>query len=177
MGFGLEETTVERGTELLQDENLVLIFPEGEKGNFKATWKRYRLQRFHTGFVRMAIQAQAPIVPCLVIGAEESHLNLGSVDLSSYLKGFRLPIPLSLLPLPAKWKIKFLPPLDVSEFPAEKANDREFNAVLSARIQNQLQRELIREIKKRPYVYFRHPLRKRSRRRVSAEKRIVGAES
>ncbi|MGZ3708876.1 MAG: lysophospholipid acyltransferase family protein, partial [Bdellovibrionota bacterium] len=109
--FGLEEVSVDHGAELLRRRELVLIFPEGESGNFKSSLKRYRLQHFHTGFVRMAIQTQVPIIPCLVTGAEESHLTLGSLNLSRFVKGLRLPIPLNLVPLPAKWKIQFLKPI------------------------------------------------------------------
>lgn len=153
-GLGLEEISVDRGIALLKRGNLVLVFPEGETGNFKPSWKRYHLQRFHTGFVRMAIQAQAPIVPCIVIGAEESHLNLGSVGFPAWFKGMRLPIPFSLIPLPAKWKIKFLEPISVDSIATAAAEDREFNTELSAKIQFRLQHEIDLELKKREYIFF-----------------------
>ena len=56
--FGLEEVSVQRGMELMARDELVLLFPEGESGNFKPSTKRYHLQQFHTGFLRMALQSR-----------------------------------------------------------------------------------------------------------------------
>ena len=67
---------------------------------------------------------KAPIVPCTIVGAEESHLNLGNIDLSRFMKDIRIPIPLNLIPLPAKWKIRFWDPIDPSRYPLELANQK-----------------------------------------------------
>ncbi|MGZ3687212.1 MAG: lysophospholipid acyltransferase family protein, partial [Bdellovibrionota bacterium] len=109
----------------------------------------YRLQHFHTGFVRMAIQTQVPIIPCLVTGAEESHLTLGSLNLSRFVKGLRLPIPLNLVPLPAKWKIQFLKPIVLDEFTPDQASDHTLVADLCSQLQNQMQNELDRAVRNR----------------------------
>src|ERR687898_1161728 len=59
---------------LLYDEDqLVLVFPEGRKGTEKLYKDRYRLRRFgRGGFVEAAMRAQTPIVPVAVVGAEEA---------------------------------------------------------------------------------------------------------
>ena len=60
---------------LLHDEQqLVLVFPEGTKGTGQATFgERYQLRRFgRGGFVEIAMRAGVPIVPIAVVGAEES---------------------------------------------------------------------------------------------------------
>ena len=63
---------------------MIILFPEGEKGNFKPSRKSYELQEFKRGFVRMALETQSPIIPTLVIGAEETHINLSQLKLPKY---------------------------------------------------------------------------------------------
>src|ERR687892_875145 len=58
---------------LHDEEQLVLVFPEGRKGTEKLFKDRYRLRRFgRGGFVEAAMRARAPIVPVCVVGAEEA---------------------------------------------------------------------------------------------------------
>ncbi|MBI3541878.1 MAG: 1-acyl-sn-glycerol-3-phosphate acyltransferase [Deltaproteobacteria bacterium] len=154
VAFGLDRVSVARGVELLTDEQLLLLFPEGESGNFKPSTRRYHLQPFHTGFVRMALLSGAPIVPCVVIGAEEAQLNLGSVDASRLLEGLRLPVPLNLFPLPSKWRIRFLEPIRLDHYPPGSASDRALTHELSVEIQIAMQRAINGELGQRKSVYF-----------------------
>jgi 1-acyl-sn-glycerol-3-phosphate acyltransferase len=153
-GFGLEEVSVPLGVQLLRSEELVLLFPEGESGNFKPSTQRYHLQRFHTGFLRMALLSRRPIVPCIVIGAEETHLNFGNVDMSFLCRGLRMPLPANLLPLPAKWKVKFLPPVDLSTLDPSAAEDRPRLRNLADAFHDRMQRELNTELGRRHGIYF-----------------------
>ena len=58
---------------LYDEEQLVLVFPEGRKGTEKLYKDRYQLRRFgRGGFVESAMRARAPIVPIAVVGAEEA---------------------------------------------------------------------------------------------------------
>ena len=59
---------------LLHDEQqLVLVFPEGTKATGKLFSQRYQLRRFgRGGFVEIAMRAGVPVVPIAVVGAEES---------------------------------------------------------------------------------------------------------
>jgi len=58
---------------LNEQQQLVLVFPEGEKGPGKTWQDRYRLRRFgRGGFVEIAMRAGVPVVPIAVVGAEES---------------------------------------------------------------------------------------------------------
>ncbi|MGZ4693819.1 MAG: lysophospholipid acyltransferase family protein, partial [Acidimicrobiales bacterium] len=58
---------------LREQQQLVLVFPEGSKGPGKPMRERYQLRRFgRGGFVEIAMKAGVPIVPIAVIGAEES---------------------------------------------------------------------------------------------------------
>ena len=59
---------------LLEQDELVAVFPEGAKGAGKDFTERYRLQRFgRGGFVEIALRTGAPIVPVAVVGSEEIY--------------------------------------------------------------------------------------------------------
>ncbi len=151
--FGFIEATTSNATAQLNKNNLVILFPEGEQGNFKPTVERYHLQEFKRGFIRLAIQRQCPIVPTLVIGAEETHINLAQLNLSKYLRGLTLPLPLNIVPLPAKWKFVFLPPIELPYKP-EAADDRELVAELASEIKEEMQKRLREELAKRGSAFF-----------------------
>ena len=58
---------------LREQQQLVLVFPEGGKGPGKTYAERYQLRRFgRGGFVEIAMRAGVPVVPIAVVGAEES---------------------------------------------------------------------------------------------------------
>lgn len=109
--LGFVEATLDNGVRHLNKNQLVVLFPEGEQGNFKPSSQAYQLQEFKRGFIRMALLANSPIIPTLVIGAEETHINLSNLSLSKYVRGLILPLPLNLIPLPSKWRIIFLKPI------------------------------------------------------------------
>ncbi len=151
--MGFIEATFENGISLLKKNNLVVLFPEGAKGNFKPSSKRYQLQEFKRGFVRMALQTGAPIVPTLIIGAEETHINLQQLKFSKFLRGLVLPLPLNIIPLPAKWKIIFHKPIHLP-FGPDKVSDHETCFDLASEIQESMQKKLNKEIKKRGSGFF-----------------------
>lgn len=151
--MGFIEATFENGLSLLKKKHVVVLFPEGEQGNFKPSTKRYQLQEFKRGFVRMALKTGAPIVPTLVIGAEETHINLQQLKFSKFLRGLVLPLPLNVIPLPAKWKIVFQKPIYLP-FGPEKVNDAEVCHDLANEIQESMQKKLNKEIKNRKSLYL-----------------------
>ena len=150
--LGFVEATYANGIKHLERDEPVVIFPEGEHGNFKASTRMYKLQPFKTGFVRMALHAHAPIVPTLIIGAEETHINLHKLEFSKYLSGLALPLPLNVLPLPARWKIVFLPPRFLP-FHRKAMQDRELVQDLADDIRDEMQKALNRELRKRKRVF------------------------
>lgn len=102
--------------ELLNRGHSVLVFPEGAKGSGKLYKDRYQLQKFGTGFLRLALETGAPIVPVAVIGSEETYP--GIMDLKPLAKLFGAPyfpvtplFPwlgfLGMIPMPAKITIRY----------------------------------------------------------------------
>ena len=110
----------EDAAHILEAGHLLGVFPEGEKGFMKPVWQSYRVQRFgRGGFVDVAEHVGAPIVPVAILGAEEVH---PAVVVSKTLARLaRLVWPqqrvdgiavfLNLIPLPVRWRIRFLPPV------------------------------------------------------------------
>lgn len=151
--FGFIEATTKNGLKALQEKRMVVLFPEGEYGNFKPSTRSYRLQEFKRGFVRMALQTGSPIIPTLIIGAEETHINLRQLKLEGWLPKMVLPLPLNIFPLPAKWKIKFLPPMHLP-YKAEAANDSELAHELAADLRERMQVAINKELQERGSPYW-----------------------
>ena len=151
---------------LLGDEGrLVLVFPEGQKASRKLFWQRYRLRRFgRGGFVRTALRAGAPIVPTAVMGAEEAMPIFAHVPLLERLTGLiyfpinhafpHFGLAAGLMYLPAKFRIRFLEPIDLSAYGPEAADDIALVGRLSARIRLRIQEELDDLVLARKSVWF-----------------------
>jgi 1-acyl-sn-glycerol-3-phosphate acyltransferase len=95
---------------LFDERQLVLVFPEGLPGARKALSQRYRLRPFdRCAFVATAIRARVPIVPVAILGAEEAMPTFAS--LKPLRKLAHLPLTTGV-PLPAKFRIRFLEPVE-----------------------------------------------------------------
>jgi 1-acyl-sn-glycerol-3-phosphate acyltransferase len=121
--IGLYEASVTESVRLLDDGNLVLFFPEGEEGSFKPFAKRNQLEEFKPGFARVASASMAPIVPVVVVGGEEAHPTLTRLEFTKELLGIGLPVPATLLPLPVKWRVRVLDPIDPHDYMTPEAAD------------------------------------------------------
>lgn len=107
---------------LVEDEHLVLVFPEGDKGPVKPPSERYRLQRFgRGGFVETAMRAGVPILPIVLLGTEDATPVLAKLQiagnefpltLNSLLLG---PILGAFAPFPVKIRGRVLPPVQWDE--------------------------------------------------------------
>lgn len=150
--LGFTEATYDNGLKALEKNHAIILFPEGEQGNFKPTSRAYQLQDFKRGFVRMALETQTPIVPCLVIGAEETHINLSQLKFTKFLRGTVLPLPLNIVPLPVRWKMKFLTPIYLPYKPSA-VNDRELVHEIATEIQELMQDAMNDELKKRGQIF------------------------
>jgi 1-acyl-sn-glycerol-3-phosphate acyltransferase len=148
---------------LCDEEQLVLVFPEGRKGTEKLYKDRYKLRRFgRGGFVEAAMRAGTPIVPVCVVGAEESAPIFAQVNLLQRLTGLiYFPLtptfpwlgPLGMLGyLPAKFKIRFLPPIRFDE--DRMWEDKALVQTIAHEIRNCIQENLLDMLKARKSVWF-----------------------
>ena len=105
---------------LLEDDQAILVFPEGARGSGKIYQQRYKLAPFGRGFMRLALQTKTPVVPVAVIGAEESIISIHDwKGLAKLLRAPYVPIspllpllgPLAYFPMPTKFRIYFGEPM------------------------------------------------------------------
>jgi 1-acyl-sn-glycerol-3-phosphate acyltransferase len=105
---------------LLENEEAVMVFPEGQRGFIKPYREAYQLQEFGLGFMRMALESGAPIVPVGIVGAEEQSPGIARMEsIAQRIGAPALPLtatfplfgPLGFLPLPVKFRIRFGEPL------------------------------------------------------------------
>lgn len=100
--------------QLLQDDRMLLVFPEGARGTAKLYWERYSLRHFGTGFVRLALRTKTPIVPFAFLGGGEAVPTIANLKLLGKLLGVPyVPVTPYLLPvpLPVKTEVEFGEPL------------------------------------------------------------------
>jgi 1-acyl-sn-glycerol-3-phosphate acyltransferase len=151
---------------LYDEERLVLVFPEGRKGTEKLYRDRYRLRRFgRGGFVEAAMRAEAKLVPTCVVGAEEAAPIFAHVDFMKRLTGLLyFPLtptfpwlgPLGMLGyLPAKFKLRFLEPIDtVALGGPEAAQDKALVQTVAQEIRARIQENLHEMVATRKSVWL-----------------------
>jgi 1-acyl-sn-glycerol-3-phosphate acyltransferase len=113
--------TTENCVAMLREGGCVAVFPEGARGANKPFQKRYQLQRFGLGFLRIALESRAPIVPVGIVGAEEQQPGLANLESFGHKLGLpSFPITItqpwlgllgSAMALPVKYHLHFGEPL------------------------------------------------------------------
>jgi 1-acyl-sn-glycerol-3-phosphate acyltransferase len=162
--MGQTVATVDNGTRLLAQEELVAVFPEGEKGLGKPYRERYQLASFgRGGFVKMALNTQAPIIPVSVVGAEETYIALANSRTLARLTG--LPYfsitptfpwlgPLGLVPLPTKWYIDFGAPIPTQDYDPDAAKDLMLIRQLTEQVREAVQEMVGARLEQRRSVFL-----------------------
>jgi 1-acyl-sn-glycerol-3-phosphate acyltransferase len=131
--FGTVAASHENAERALEAGAAVLVYPGGDWEVHRPTWRGDEVEfAGRKGFVRLAVKANAPIVPVVSVGGQETALFLSHGRRLSKLlrldRLFRLKVlPISLappwglnigdlaghIPLPAKITIEVLEPIDV----------------------------------------------------------------
>ncbi len=143
---------------LLEAGEAILVFPEGVRGVSKPFTRRYQLEDFGTGFMRLAIEAGAPILPIAVIGAEEQYINLGNVGWLAKALGApvfpllpQIFVPGGMVPLPTRYHVYFGEPL---HFTGDADDD---DAVIEEKVwvvRQTIQSMINRGLKQRKSLFF-----------------------
>lgn len=162
--FGGVRASQENAQQLLRNDHPVLVFPEGIKGISKLYRDRYHLARFgRGGFIRLCLKTRAPLVPVVFIGSEEIHPLLAKETCLSNMVGIPyMPVtwtfpflgPLGLIPLPSKWSIHILPPLDFTQYEPDAYKDRVLVHKLSQQVKEQIQETIIDKLKNRRSIWY-----------------------
>ncbi len=159
---GQVRATLENAKELIVDNELVGIYPEGLRGVGKTLAERYRVHDFHPGFVQLAISTQTPIIPIATVGGDEIYPNFINVKTVGQLLKMPffpttpafpwLPFPLNFIPLPVRWMINIHEPIKL-DYPPEKAHDRKLVLKIAREIQYDIQRDLNRLLRERKSLF------------------------
>ncbi|WP_460744221.1 lysophospholipid acyltransferase family protein [Mariniluteicoccus endophyticus] len=154
----------EDAARLLDNGELVSVFPEGFKGLGKLYSERYRLQRFgRGGFVSTALRAQAPIVPVSIVGSEEIYPLLSNAPGLAKALGFPyFPITplfpwfgvLGMVPLPSKWIIEFGEAITTDELGPNAADDPMTVFQITDQVRLTIQNKLYALLAQRDHVFF-----------------------
>jgi 1-acyl-sn-glycerol-3-phosphate acyltransferase len=154
----------ENAERLLGKESLLAVFPEGVQGIRKLFSERYQLQRFgRGGYIRLALRMQAPLIPCAIVGAEETNPLLFRLEYLASLMGlpyipvtptFPLLGPLGLVPAPSRWTIKFGEPVSLDGYGPQAAEDHVLVGRLSERVRSSIQAMLDNGVRERKSVWF-----------------------
>ena len=146
--------------ELLDEDEAILVFPEGVRGISKTYDQAYQLQDFGLGFMRLALEKGVPIVPVGVVGAEEQLPALANLKKLGALIGapafpvtptFPLLGPVGLLPLPVRYRIYYGEPMTFTGDPNDEDEviEEKVNAVKDA-----IQALLRRGLSEREHVFW-----------------------
>ncbi|MBF0551232.1 MAG: acyltransferase family protein [Deltaproteobacteria bacterium] len=162
--IGQVQALPENGERLLNQDQLVAVFPEGLKGVGKPFKYRYQLARFgRGGFVNLALKTNSPIIPVSVVGAEEIHPNLYNMKTLGSLLGFPyLPItptfpwlgPLGFIPLPTKWYIHFDTAIPIPEMAYRPSEQPLLVSKISAQVRDTIQNNIYDRLKTRRSVFW-----------------------
>ncbi len=146
--FGTVAASPANARKALESGAVLLVYPGGDYEVHRPSWERNRVDfDDRKGFIRLALQQNAPIVPVVAIGGQETALFLSRGERLARLlaldRMFRLKVlPISLaipwglnlgdmfghLPLPAKITIETLPAIDLrAEFGPEPDVDEVYD--------------------------------------------------
>ncbi|HEY3726600.1 MAG TPA: lysophospholipid acyltransferase family protein [Solirubrobacteraceae bacterium] len=122
-------------SEALRRDAALLVYPGGDHETYRPTWKSDKVDFDHrSGFVKLALEHNVPVVPVVAIGGQETALFLGqgrrvarALRLDRLLRLKVLPpvlgppfgvtvldLPLRF-PLPAKISVRVLKPIDLRQ--------------------------------------------------------------
>jgi 1-acyl-sn-glycerol-3-phosphate acyltransferase len=153
----------ENAINLLENDELVCVFPEGVKGIGKLFQQRYRLARFgRGGFVQAALRTGAPLVPVTIIGAEEIYPMIANAEPIARMLGTPyFPITpffpwlglLGAIPLPTRWHISFGPPISTQEYGPDAADDPLIVFMLAEQVRSRIQETLDAKLQERTAIF------------------------
>jgi|SRR5579872_476796 len=153
----------ENAKRVLENDELLGVFPEGIQGAFVKYEQAYQIHDFHRdAFVKMALRHRAPIVPFVTVGSAEIFPILAKVKSRLWTKYSDWPefpitptFPIIPLPLPSKWHTHFLPAMHIeNEYPQSAAGDAAAVRTISCEVRSRMQNAIDRMLEKRRSIFF-----------------------
>lgn len=104
----------EHAARLLRDERLLMVFPEGARGTAKLFPERHSLVHFGTGFMRLALETNTPVIPFAFLGGGEAIPTIfNAYRLGKLLGAPYIPVTpwIAPIPLPVRLSLRFGEPM------------------------------------------------------------------
>lgn len=127
---------------MLDNEEAIVVFPEGVRGSNKLYKQRYQLQRFGTGFMHLAMKHEAPIIPVGIVGMEETIRSYADIKPLAKLLG--MPVAPLVVPFifPSKVYIYFGKPIYFENDVHKESDIKDRVDIVKAAINDLLQQGL-----------------------------------
>ena len=156
--FGTVPASPENMRRALERDAALLVYPGGDHETYRPSWESAEIDfDGRTGFVKLAIEHDVPIVPVVAIGGQETALFLGRgrrfarlLQLDSLFRLKVLPAQVGppfgvtvldlpgRIPLPAKITIRTLPKIDLKERLGAKPDIEEAYELVTGKMQKAL---------------------------------------
>ncbi len=129
---------------MLDNEEAIIVFPEGVRGSNKLYKQRYQLQRFGSGFMHLAMKHNAPIIPVGIVGMEETIRSYADIKPLAKLLG--MPVAPLVVPFifPSKVFIYFGKPIYFENDVHKESDIKDRVDTVKAAINDLLQQGLAR---------------------------------
>jgi 1-acyl-sn-glycerol-3-phosphate acyltransferase/nucleoside-diphosphate-sugar epimerase len=149
----------ENGDYILQQDELLGVFPEGIRGAFTMYDRAYTLGKFgRDEFVRFALRNRAPLLPFVTVGSAEIYPILGRFDwkwFKRYTEWPFFPLVPTPVPLPSKWHTRFLAPIHIEqEYGPEAAESPRLVRQISLECRQRMQAALDDMLLRRRSIFF-----------------------
>lgn len=161
--MGIVKASRENCSKLMEAGENILVFPGGAREAFKRKNEQYKVNwQNRSGFARMAIEHNYPVIPLASIGWEDAIDILYDADdimntwvgrllkytgIAKYIRdGEELPpivkgMGWTLLPRPERLYVSFGEPIDVSEF-AGKAEDKAAQMAVREKVERSVKKQM-----------------------------------
>lgn len=168
--LGILEACPENTLNAINSGHAVTVYPGGDRENSKPFSERHKIDFYgHHGYIKMAMETGAPILPIVGIGGGETLFVLSSgekfakrVGLTKLFKVHTWPtywsfpcgwhvghFPFFSLPLPSQMTISILPPYSMDGYTEEDTKDSALLARINTEITGMMQSEMDRLAKGR----------------------------
>jgi 1-acyl-sn-glycerol-3-phosphate acyltransferase len=138
---------------LLDNGEILMIFPEGVPGIAKHFKDRYKLQEWRVGHVELAIRHGCPVIPVGIVGPEEQMPQIGRIPISFAGLPF-IPITLTPLPLPVRYHIYYGAPVNVhQQYRPDQADEPAAVREAAGQVRAAVEALLARGLAERPGIF------------------------
>lgn len=152
----------ESADRVLDQGELLGVFPEGVKGAFTLYRDAYKLKSFgRDSFVKLALQHRAPIVPFVTVGSAEILPVFAQIKSRRWTRYSDWPcIPVSTfpfvpVPLPSKWHTQFLPAIHLHEsYSQDAAHDARMVKKIGLEVKSTMQQAVNAMLHRRKSRFF-----------------------